>query len=471
MACLGAATAAVVTPTAAHAEELVAGSSPNNCPTLSTLQIPIQERGDEVDVLDAYPVAAGPEDSHIRTEQINFNRVFDFAIKDGSLIVRNHRDATWHWVPLHPCLSGKIVALSSDDDEVLLVDEQRRMYTLDRVTSHPSKWQLSHLWGAPFWFGWGRKVPSAGVGSWAYSVNNRNFDQYYVDAAGKRHPIGAGRITMILGIVEGGNRVVMLDPWLPNDDSYSVPMPEAGRLVAKGLSVSGSAIVVVDPNGNFFARSWDFDRSGADVAFFRAEWADQSRLPDANSKAQENLDRRFAALQLPAADWSRMPTPPGRFTQAVSVDAPEHRVRRIRVEGADSAGHTGYWEIVTPLIDIELGNMADKKWTFHRTDAPVQGEWITHRNELVLSAPQGPRLTTMVDGRELVIDHFDLRGDRLPVTWGGEPAILHTIDGLRLLPAASTLNNTPRLMGGAIVQNGVTRQVTMVVTQNQLWLL
>ncbi|PRQ10357.1 hypothetical protein C1Y63_11875 [Corynebacterium sp. 13CS0277] len=451
---------------------------------VGTVQLPIA--GDGVGAtadLGLWPQATGPGVVPLRGNRASFNQRYEFAIVDGNLVARAREDADglgWRAVPLPACLAGRLQWLSADDDEVALVAQDGWIFTLDRVSSTPLEWNVSSLWGAPFWLAGGRALPATWEGGWSYGVNNRLFDHHYLDAAGKQHTIGAGRMTMIAALQDDGSVIRMLDPWLPNDDSYQIPAPLGGRFRATQLSGSASTFFLANDTGEMYVRSWDFDRAGSDIAFFRYHW-DERDLPTAENKFVETFNPNYAANHLPVPDWSRLPAIPGTIARGISVSTPAPRVRLFRVAGVDAAGRRGVWELRADVADVELGRMDGYRWGF--VPQPLgEVEILDNRAaadpgyQAPLSEVRGPQLRAFVAGEELVIPHYDLRSDRLPVMFRGQPATLHIVDGLRIAPSPEGLSEWPRHMHGAIeterpgpsVAGKEIIPVTFLVTRDQL---
>ncbi|MDO4910337.1 MAG: hypothetical protein Q3972_01160 [Corynebacterium sp.] len=400
----------------------------------------------------------------LRTTTATYNAFYEFALDRGRVAARLRTGGPWHLVNLPPRIDGTIVGISADDDELTLIGPDGWIYTMDHIFSEASRWNVTNFWGSPFWWGMGRALPP-GTFDWSYSVENKAWDGYTVDIVGNRHSVGGARMTMITALRGDGTDIVMVDPWLYNDDSYRVPSAMGGRFQAAAISSSASTIFVTDTTGHRFVRVWDFDRSGADIAFFRSEWYDRG-FPSTMSRAREYWDPRTAAQILPVPGWLELPPIPGQATTRVSVSADMPRERYLRVEGMHE-GRTGYWEMFIPLEEIETENLQPREWVFKPTDMPLTAPF-TVEGPMQLSEPHGPHLRTLLWGKLLDIPHFDLRNDRLQVTWGGQETTLYTIDGLRQSWASNELNNTWRIMGGALDINGVKKPVTMLVSESGL---
>lgn len=448
-------------PGAAEGSHTHAGPS---CVMVGTAQWPFGPEEHQGYALDHLPAAPGPAPVQLRTATATFNDVYEFAVVDGSVVVSARGTGQWHWVPLPGCLRGQITALSADDDELVAIGSDGYIYTMDHAAGDPRAWNFTSFWGAPLWTGAGRKLPPTRPGGWALSVASRSWDGGYNDAAGVPHPIGDGKMTMVVALSEDGTRITIADPWLPNDDSHTVPGPLNGRFAAQSLSAAASTIFIQGANGDMFVRAWDYDRAGTDPVFFRYHWDNRFHLPWARNQYREFFDPTVAGVQLPAPAWIPLPKIPGEITSAISISAPQPRLRSLRVEGKDN-GRDGYWEMLLASQAIDTGDPAalrqeaahDKhgRWTFHPLQAPPGAGQPTDNppgdtTAQSLTPAQGPRLRAKVLGQELTIAHFDLRGDRLPATLGGQEVVVHTVDGFRQWPWPQGLTNLPRPMHGAV---------------------
>ncbi|WP_315040932.1 hypothetical protein [Corynebacterium argentoratense] len=56
-------------------------------------------------------------------------------------------------------MEGKVAGISADDDELVIISHDARIFTLDRISDSPRQWNLSSLWGFPFWFAPGQRLP------------------------------------------------------------------------------------------------------------------------------------------------------------------------------------------------------------------------------------------------------------------------------------------------------------------------
>ncbi|ALG87086.1 hypothetical protein ACH46_20505 [Gordonia phthalatica] len=468
-----------------------AHAGPAPCVPFGTAQAPpgVPSTGDRTG-LNTFPRYTGthaPARVDMRTETTQFNRYWEFALLDsGRLVTRPRATRTWRTVRLPSCLSGKLRAISLDDDELVGIDRAGWIYTMDNVNQSPLLWNWTSAWGAMLWTAPGRKLPDDRTGGWALSVTSPRDNRAYLDIAGRVHPSGMAKMTMIPALTGDGSRITYADPWLPNDDSYEVGSPLGGRFQSVALAASASTMFVTNRYGDMFTRTFDFDSSGSDSVFFRYSWEPQTGKPSATNLMQETWDRSTAAVQLPAPDWTRQPKIPGEITSALTVVSPRPgpEQRELRVEGRRD-GATGFWH----------KELHAKAWSFTPTGTPLQGTVLensaTDRSSETLAAPKPwnlsaslPSRSAAVDAQTLIdiglpysvvdprlLDRVGLKaapsGYRLSVanfdpavtsraatvtTRSGTriPVLLHTADGMRMTPGHVGLTKTPRHLIGAI---------------------
>ncbi|WP_333619176.1 hypothetical protein [Dietzia sp.] len=479
---------------------------PRGCVPFGTAQLPpgLPSSGGRIglDRLPAYDGDRAPSRVDLRTPSTQFNRFYKFALADGAMLARPRESGEpWRIVPTPDCLRGHIVGLSVDDDEMVAVDESGWMYTMDNATHDPIAWNWTSGWGAPLWAGAGQKVPGSRAAqaeggtaladrlarnSWSLSIASPWDNKTYADLAGREHPVGMAKMTMVPALTGDGSRITYADPWLPNDDSYEIGGPLDGRFRSVALSASGSTSFVVNRYGDMYTRTFDFDSSGSDSVFFRYSWEDQSGKPSADNLFAELLDRNTAAVQLPAPDWTRQPKIDGEITSAITIASTGQgpNARELRVEGSRD-GETGFWHKM----------LTDPGWQFTATGAAPLGDRLENsledRSADTLAPPSPWSFTaplpsrnaaidsdTLIDiglpysvvdpraldaagpgaapsGYELVVDAFDPAATTRPATVstpGGAsiPVLLHSADGMRMLPRAAGLDAEPRHLVGAI---------------------
>lgn len=474
-----------------------AQAGPASCVPFGTAQIPpgVPSTGDRTGLttFPKYTGAQAPARVDLRTERTQFNRYWEFALLDSGRLITRPRSAKhaqpWRTVRLPSCLTGKLRAISLDDDELVGIDRAGWIYTMDNVNQSPLLWNWTSAWGAMLWTAPGRKLPGAGgdrTGGWALSVTSPWDNRAYLDIAGRVHPSGMAKMTMIPALTGDGSRITYADPWLPNDDSYEVGSPLGGRFQSVALAASASTMFVTNKYGDMFTRTFDFDSSGSDSVFFRYSWEPQTGKPSATNLMQETWDRSTAAVQLPAPDWTRQPKIPGEITSALTVVSPRPgpEQRELRVEGRRD-GVTGFWHKALHATT----------WKFTPTRSPLQGtvlaNSVANRSAETLAAPKPwnlsaslPSRTAAIDAQTLVdiglpysvvdprlLDKVGLTakasGYRLSVTNfdpavtsraatvttpSGKkiPVLLHTADGMRMTPGHVGLTTTPRHLIGAV---------------------
>ena len=386
-----------------------------------------------------------PKRVYLRTQTESFNRLYEFAARRGAIYVRS-RDAEaepWRTLPLPACFDGLVASISLDDDEMIALDDARRIYTMDNALKDASSFNWTARWGPPFWTGTGFALRD-GVKAWSWSVISPLEDQVWVDPAGNRTAVGSGKVSHIWGLRTGGQRLTFWDPWLPLDESYEMCGPHRGRFKAVNLSASGSFVFVIGRRGDLFTRLYDFDISGHDPAFFQYSYENQRGKGDG------------APIQLPAARWVRQPKIRGAITSAISIHkvGPGSIHRVLRVEGA-RRGRTGYWE-------RDVAWPRAKGWRFHATGVPLTRKRLrnprrdTSRRGLGRSENAHYRMRSGGVRADLLDYNVYCSPARLRMRSKGklQRLRLHTVDGLRQQARARGLDHTPREQYGAIEQPG-----------------
>src|SRR3954451_8315377 len=299
------------------------------------------------------PAGLLPSHVYLRTQTETFNRLYEFATRKGAIYVRARGAADkWRAMPLPLCFDGRVASISLDDDEMIALDDARRVYTMDNALKDPTTFNWTSRWGTPFWGGPGYQLPGGSI-AWSWSVISPLEDKRFTDPAGNHQPVGSAKVSHIWSLRDGGQRLSFNDPWLPLDESYEMCGPLRGRFKAVNLSASGSEIFVIGAHGDLFTRLYDFDLSGHDAFFFKYSYEDQRGKGD------------NAPFQLPAEAWRMQPKIPGRITSAISVEKTGvdavHRI--LRVEG-EQGGHSGYWE-------RDIAQPPAAGWSFHATGMPL----------------------------------------------------------------------------------------------------
>jgi hypothetical protein len=187
----------------------------------------------------------------LRSPTESFNRLYEFATRGGRIYVRaRDGNGPWRQLPLPLCFDGRVASISLDDDELIALDDSRRIYTMDNALKDPTAFNWTNRWGTPFWTGPGYTLPA--TKAWSWSVISPLEDKNWTDPAGNRTAVGSGKVSHIWGLRRGGQRITFWDPWLPLDESYEMCGPHRGRFKAVNLSASGSFVFVIGRRGDMF---------------------------------------------------------------------------------------------------------------------------------------------------------------------------------------------------------------------------
>lgn len=371
----------------------------------------------------------------LRTQTETFNRRYAFVTRGGAIYVRSRADSTgpWRELPVPPCFAGRVASISLDDDEMIALDDARRVYTMDNALKDASLFNWSSRWGTPLWGGPGYVLPR-GVIAWSWSVISPAEDVRWTDPAGNHPTVGASKVSHIWGLRSGGQRLTFWDPWLPLDESYEMCGPRQGRFRAVNMSASGSFIFVIGRRGDMFTRIYDFDLSGHDSLFFKYSYEDQRGKGDSSP------------IQLPAAPWVQQPKIPSTITSAISihklgVDA-VHRI--LRVEGR-RRGTTGYWQ-------RDVASAPTVPWRFHATSLPLTRKPLANPRRDTSRVGLGRSETHRYRSGADWID-FNVYCSPARVHVGGRTLLLHHVDGLRQQVRGRGLDDTPRQQDGALQES------------------
>lgn len=374
-----------------------------------------------------------PERVDLRASTASFNERYEFALLDGSIFVRE-RESGDPWLKLHlpACFAGRLAALSADDEQLIAVDEDRAVYTMDYALGDVWTFNWTARWGPYFWANVGIELPEDTV-TWSKSNLTAAADGGWVDEAGNFNE--SGGVTTVYLLREDRQRITFLDPWLPIDYSYEMCGPQRGTLRIAELSASGSVTFVAGFDGSLWTRLYDFDTSGSNAIFHTGSYEDQRGRED-------------HVIQLPASPWVRQPEPPGLYTDVISIEKRRqadktNMVRLLRIEGA-LEGETGYWE----------KDWRDEDWAFVPTGRELTGTPLPHADEPSHGPAEDLRFTGTVGDVEVEVPDFNpycneatlvLRAgnDQLHLT-------LHTVDGLRQEQRARGLDDEAHEYYGVI---------------------
>lgn len=421
------------------------------CPELAGGTAGLPEPGDRPAEVDAgNPLRAGdatdapatlPRQVVLRSERETFNRRYQFVLSGGRVWFKSNTAVTgirepWARLPLSRCFDGHLVGISVDDDELVAIDDDRQIYTMDGALGSPSSFNWTMRWGIPFWTGPGWQLPT-GIQDWEWSVVSKREEGTFRDAAGNQHAVGDGKVSHIWTLSDSGRRLTYLDPWLPNDSSFEMCAPHRGRFRSVSLAASGSTVFVIGKYGDLFTRLYDFDMAGADPIFFRYSYADQRGVAN-------------PAIQLPSPGWVRQPKIPGVITDRISIhkvgSGTDHRV--LRVEGR-SDGRTGYWQ----------KDISARAWRFVPTYRTLTGTRL--ENPTASSSARGllpsedRAYSGSSNGARLTVPDFNTycSPSRLKValpTGESFTLTLHTVDIIRQTPRARGLDTNPRRVEGTL---------------------
>jgi len=400
-----------------------------------------------------------PRQVWLRDTTTTYNRLYEFALMDGDLFARRRgSDERWRAVPLPDCLDGRLSGISADDDEMIGLDDERNVYTMDNALKNPALWNWTKRWGPTMWSGDGFTLPA--TKAWSWSVISPAEDGTWTDPAGNHYPVGEYKVSHIWGLRGGGRTLDFWDPWLPRDNSYQMCGPHDSRFRAVNLSASGSHVFVIGKRGDMFTRLYDFDISGHDPVFFPYSYEDQRGKGD------------DAPIQLPAEPWTRQPKIDGKITSAISISKRgRHAVHgTLRVEGRHH-GHAGYWQ-----RDLEAPRK--QGWKFHRTGGPLDGEPLpnppgnTSRRGLAPSTDM--RFAGTNDGARMVIGDFSTHCSpaHIEVHENGRVRriTLHHVDGLRQVERAPGLDDDPRAQFSALEwpSGRIEQNLVLVATRDRI---
>lgn len=419
--------------------ELVNGTSGGAAPKGST---PPVRTGPAVLAAPAATLAALPKRVSMRNAVQGFNEIYDIAVRGGHLYIRGHvatdlGAGPWQQLVLPPCLEGRVTAASIDGELLNVTDKLGNVYVTTRADEALERIYESwtQRWGPPFWGGAGVRIPKDAV-DWAMSNGHEQDDQWFLDGAGNKSPIIGIATIYVLG---KDGRIVLLDPWLPSDESFQTCTPQSGRFHADALSASTSTMFVGGPDGSLYTRMFDFDTGGADIVQLKYSWESQKGVTNPR-------------IQLPPLGWATQPKVPGRTTNRLSITTTGigSPARELRVEGLNKKGKVGYW---TKPIDARSA----KAWKFVATGGKLVGKLRKAGGKALKLRPSTAYdyAGTLADGTKvqaLGVDPYCSPGTLRFTTKAGKKLdlILHSIDGLRQLPIPAGWYDFVREKYGAI---------------------
>ncbi|MGW4245606.1 hypothetical protein [Nocardia sp. NPDC004722] len=384
-----------------------------------------------------------PRRIELRTGEGGFNEVWQYALLDNNLYIKAvEGESGWRIPPVPNCLRGQITGISVDGARLVATGPEGKIYTLESADQTPELWWWTARFGAPTWLDPSGQRIRPGARAWSLSWLDPRYvellpfrqDGFWTDTAGHEQPVGGAGVDTVFVLSPEGNRITILDPWLPGSDplhpelpaladdySFEMAGPRDGRFRAINLSSAGSTTFVINEYGDMYTRLWDFDISGADTVFFSYSYQDQTARDSAPNNFTGEFARfaflrpffaQYANIQLPPPDWIQQPKIPGEITSTVSIhQTGGHSFQReLRVEGRDDA-RTGFWhKPIDPNAD----------WEFTPTDQPLMGEPLDNRatdiSESTMVGPSGVHYFYRDPaGWTASIRDFDYATGRMPV--------------------------------------------------------
>ena len=325
---------------------------------------------------DARVQRALPPRIHLRTDKAGFNSIWQYALYGGNLYAKSAKtQGDWRIAPVPQCLQGQMTALSVDESRLVVLVYGGRAATLESADETPELWWWTTRFGSPIWLNPGGTRVRPDQRAWSFSWLDPIYtsvipfrqEATWTDTAGHKQPVGGAGVTTVYTLSKGGNRIFILDPWLPGADplkpsdkrfsddySYEMLGPLDGRFVSRNLSSSGSTTFVINDYGDMYTRLWDFDISGADTLFFSYTPENQGNLQGAPNNFEgffaqypflrSIFPQAYAKFQLPPPAWVRQPKVPGEITSAITIRQTgfSSDKRELRVEGRRD-GRNGYW--------------------------------------------------------------------------------------------------------------------------------
>ena len=317
-----------------------------------------------------------PPRIEMRSQKAGMNVSWQYALFNRNLYVKSSRGSgDWRIAPVPLCVKNRITGLSVDGSRLVVLANGGKVYTLESADQTPELWWWTARFGSPIWMNPGGTAVRPTMRAWSFSWLDPMYTSvipfkqqgFWTDGAGHEHPVGGAGVTSVYALSQSGDRIFILDPWLPGGDplkpsskrhssdySYEMQGPVDGRFRAVNLSTAGSTTMVVNRYGDLYTRLWDFDMSGADTLFFSYTPEDQGALKGAPNNFEGFFaqypflrgifPKPYAKFQLPSPQWVQQPKVPGEITSAISVrqTGPRSANRLLQVEGRKD-GEVGYW--------------------------------------------------------------------------------------------------------------------------------
>jgi hypothetical protein len=299
-----------------------------------------------------------PEAVRIKTPTRTFNLFFYFALsEDGRIWVKSipgAHEKTETVAPDWQLFLGtglpydlakadfttprRIVAINADLDEVMVVSDDHRHYSLRwfenpvfKETTPPGTWSDQYGWPVEGPLVWdGRVARNRG---WAIGRRTRTH-VLFEDIAGRTHDGGGGLSTYYF-LGADGTSIAFSDSGLPPDFSHTIGGPERSTFVAEAMEVCADTIFVINAYGELCTRMVDFDTNGADTMFFVYSY--------------DRADPRKDAIAIPAEDWlAHKPIPLEGQAQiaariTIALTGKHNQDRELRVAGYGPDRQPGYY--------------------------------------------------------------------------------------------------------------------------------
>ncbi|MGE4428050.1 MAG: hypothetical protein AB7G37_16490 [Solirubrobacteraceae bacterium] len=359
---------------------------------------------------------------------------YDYALLDGGLYSRTRKRGArpagaWERAVLPACIEGRLTSISNDDELLIAVDRDRRVWWTRGADRGPAAHDWSRRWGPILWNGDGVHLPSDTI---AWSTSSTDSLQRFVDGSGTlRHTAGAATLYQLRA---GGQRITYDDPWLPSDASYEVCGPEQGRFRAVGLAAAGATIMVIGHHGEIYTRTFDFDLSGANTLLMKYSYTDQRGVAG-------------NTMQLPRPEWRRQPSIDRTLTSRVGVlvTGSDESDRLLRVEGVNRAGRHGVWQ----------KNVDADRWRWVGTDEPLRGAIVSDdRTPGRLGDADTHRYRATVGGVHIEVPEFSAACSPVTMRLRSEGRTvdlrLHLVDAIRQAVRGPGIDATPRAYLGQI---------------------
>ena len=391
-----------------------------------------------------------PEHIHFRTKRETFNSKYNFALRYSKVWVsRRESDGSsknWMELSFHKELK-KPIEISADSGHLIVIDSDKRIFSTRKALSEdPLKIKGTKRWGAPLWLGKGYHLPQQYT-NWSISFLSPVEDKFWIDPAGNKQGIGQGVSSLYL-LDSTKQKIIYLDPWLPNDHSYQICTPQKGRFLAENISVSGSTLFIINKFGDMYVRTYDFDISGADDLFFNYTYDPKKGFGTRRDPGL--LSGFFTRRVIPIDGWIKQPKIKGKITDQITIfkKGAGANNRVLRVEGMQG-NKTGFFQRET---------LYSKDWEFIPTGQKISGRFLENTPQDSSFKNLGPSISRSYKGSE---DGVQLRLEfsryctpsSFEVVFSNKEVLklkLHHHEGIRTRPSEAGLGEKPMKFGGAI---------------------